>query len=76
VQQATPITGQSQSPAARRRRGPQLVEPASPAAAISHDDIANRAYELFMSHGAVHDHDVEHWLEAERDLIRMREGES
>jgi hypothetical protein len=33
--------------------------------------IAVRAYELFLAHGGAHGHDVEHWLQAEREL---REG--
>lgn len=32
------------------------------------EDIARRAYEIFMARGAAHGHDVEHWLQAEREL--------
>jgi hypothetical protein len=31
-------------------------------------DIANRAYELFLAAGAPHGRDLEHWLQAEREL--------
>lgn len=34
--------------------------------------IAVRAYELFLESGAVHGHDVEHWLRAERELLAAR----
>jgi hypothetical protein len=34
----------------------------------STDDIARRSYELFLASGGTHGHDVEHWLQAERDL--------
>ena len=34
----------------------------------SHDDIAARAYELYLEHGAQPGHDIDHWLEAEREL--------
>jgi len=35
---------------------------------LTHDVIAARAYELFLSDGATHGHDVEHWLRAELEL--------
>ena len=34
--------------------------------------VAVRAYELFLESGAVHGHDVEHWLRAERELLAGR----
>jgi HSP20 family molecular chaperone IbpA len=34
-----------------------------------HNMIARRAYELFESHGFVHGHDVDDWIEAEVDLL-------
>jgi hypothetical protein len=37
--------------------------------AISKDDVAQRAYELFLARGRVDGHDVEDWLEAERQLV-------
>ena len=36
--------------------------------AITKDDIGQRAYELFLARGRVEGHDVEDWLEAERQL--------
>ena len=36
--------------------------------AISKDDVARRAYELFLARGCVDGHDVEDWLEAERQV--------
>jgi Protein of unknown function (DUF2934) len=35
---------------------------------LTHDVIAARAYELFLSDGATHGRDVEHWLRAEHEL--------
>ena len=32
------------------------------------EDIARRAYELFLARGCEHGHDVEDWLQAEREL--------
>jgi len=35
---------------------------------ITKDDVARRAYELFLARGGAEGHDVEDWLEAERQL--------
>jgi hypothetical protein len=35
---------------------------------ITKDDVARRAYELFLARGGAKGHDVEDWLEAERQL--------
>ena len=34
----------------------------------THDQIAQRAYEIFVAHGATDGQDVEDWLRAEREL--------
>ena len=34
----------------------------------SRDDVARRAYELFEARGAEPGHDLENWLDAEREL--------
>ena len=31
-------------------------------------DVARRAYDLFLARGRAHGHDVEDWLQAEREL--------
>jgi Protein of unknown function (DUF2934) len=36
--------------------------------AITKDNVARRAYELFLARGRAEGHDVEDWLEAERQL--------
>jgi hypothetical protein len=36
---------------------------------ITKDDVTQRAYELFLARGRVDGHDVEDWLEAERQLV-------
>jgi hypothetical protein len=36
---------------------------------ITKDDVAQRAYELFLARGRVDGHDVEDWLEAELQLV-------
>ena len=35
---------------------------------ITKDDVARRAYKLFLARGGAEGHDVEDWLEAERQL--------
>jgi hypothetical protein len=52
--------------------GPRLVTKSvrvksSQSSAISHDQIAFRAYELFLQEGG--GDDVSHWLRAERELL-------
>ena len=34
----------------------------------THEDIARRAYQLFEDRGREHGHDLEDWLQAEREL--------
>jgi Protein of unknown function (DUF2934) len=41
----------------------------------SRDDVARRAYELFQARGAEPGHDMENWLEAERELSRTVQDE-
>ena len=35
------------------------------------EDIARRAYELYEQRGGAHGHDVDDWLQAERELRSM-----
>ena len=39
-----------------------------PALAMTHGEIAQRAYNLFLSRGGEHGHDLEDWLQAEHEL--------
>jgi hypothetical protein len=34
----------------------------------SHEEIALRAYLVYLERGGIDGHDLEHWLEAEREL--------
>jgi hypothetical protein len=52
------------------RKATRANAPRKRAARIpAHQDIAMRAYALFLKGGARHGHDVDHWLAAERELI-------
>jgi hypothetical protein len=35
----------------------------------SHEQIANRAYEIFLRRGAAHGDDIQDWLSAEQELL-------
>lgn len=55
--------------------GPRLVKqtaakpkPSSVQPAVTHEQIAMRAYEFFQQDGGVHGHHVDHWLRAETEL--------
>ena len=52
--------------------GPRLVKTAtlepSVQPEVTRDQIATRAYELFVQDGFVHGNHVDHWLRAEREL--------
>ena len=48
---------------APRRPLPRMCD-----SAVAHDDIATRAYELFLRRGAQHGQDLDDWLAAEREL--------
>ena len=52
-------------PSAKRRNGAENggVDPMN-----SSDQIARRAYEIYESRGGHHGSDLDHWLEAEREL--------
>lgn len=53
---------------AHTRNGARVVMTPEPP---SHDDIARRAYELFLDSGCPEGRDVEFWLEAERQLTMV-----
>ena len=40
-------------------------------AAFSHEDIAARAYELFVLRGRADGHDIQDWLQAEHELRKQ-----
>ena len=43
-------------------------------AKLSPEQVARRAYELFVARGGDHGHDLEDWLQAERELSLARKG--
>jgi hypothetical protein len=53
---------------AKQRRSAPAVAVAIAVPDVTAHDIAVRAYELFEQRGGAHGHDVEDWLQAEREL--------
>jgi len=47
-----------------------------PSALITEDAIAQRAYALYLGRGGEHGHDVEDWLQAERELQEIKNAPS
>jgi Protein of unknown function (DUF2934) len=39
-------------------------------ATVTDSDVARRAYDLYLARGREHGHDVDDWLQAERELQR------
>lgn len=75
--QGTPRkTRTSGRPAARRRRGSPIPasnpEGTSLASTIFHEEIAARAYELFLARGGQHGDDLADWFRAEAEVLRER----
>jgi hypothetical protein len=40
----------------------------------THEEVKYRAYEIYLSRGATDGHDLEDWLQAERDLSQAPAG--
>jgi hypothetical protein len=58
--------------AAAKSNGAAAAGASVPALSITHDEIARRAYELFVQGGAAHGADLHHWFEAERQLLQRQ----
>jgi DUF2934 family protein len=52
------------------RRGSANASAPSAGVIAAHDEtIARRAHELFQARGGLHGHDLDDWLEAERQIV-------
>jgi hypothetical protein len=52
------------------KRKPQTgMGPEAAVPALSHEEIERRAYRIFKTQGAKQGHDMEHWLQAEKELL-------
>lgn len=69
-----PVTGEPaapKKPRARKSVAPRAVahDMDRPLSEVTSEQIAMRAYELFLADGQVHGRDITHWLAAERELL-------
>ena len=64
-------TTSNATPRLVRTRKPRTTAAATAEFSPTHDDIALRAYEIYLNNGALDGRDLEHWLRAEAEL---REG--
>ena len=70
------VRGNKMAKSAKRRTndavttGPDRSSKSLPnrSAQVTDSDIARRAYELYLARGYEHGHDLDDWLQAERDL--------
>jgi len=56
---------------ARPRLAVEAAHPREALPEVRRDDIERRAYGRFLEHGAQHGHDIDDWLEAERELAAL-----
>ena len=54
---------------ARKRKPEEPAGPEATAPALSNEEIARRAWEIYMARGAEPGHDFEDWLQAEKALL-------
>lgn len=54
---------------ARKRTPPRPIAPEAVVPALSSEEIARRAHEVFLARGGEPGHDLDDWLEAERQLL-------
>jgi len=60
---------------AEARMSPMIQQPHASSqqmVTIPQEEIAERAYQLFMARGGAHGNDVDDWLHAESELVRAR----
>lgn len=58
------------SSALRQRRAGAAKAHATSTCVPTHEAIARRAFELYLSRGAEHGHDMNDWLRAEQELCQ------
>ena len=67
----------AEAPRRRAATGSGTAAPEHPPnGAPTAEEIAHRAYEIYLSRGGVPGDDVEDWLQAERELTAARSGQA
>ena len=64
----TKETRETKQPRPGRKASANAIAPPTAAPAASAEAVARRAHELFQARGGMHGHDMDDWLEAERQL--------
>jgi Protein of unknown function (DUF2934) len=60
--------GRTESTEATATASDRRTKQTSTHATVTHDDVAHRAYDLYVERGREDGHDVEDWLQAEGEL--------
>jgi len=59
-----------------KRKPERPLNPEAVVPALSGEEIGRRAYEIYLARGAQPGHDLEDWLQAEKELLdEIRRGE-
>ena len=61
-------SGAAVATAPAAKPSPATTAPASPKPTVTRDQIAKRAYEIWVAKGRPHGKDLENWQQAEREL--------
>jgi hypothetical protein len=56
----------------KKVKGPAPAEPDRPIAKPADEQIRARAYEIYVARGRAPGHDIDDWLQAERELQREK----
>ena len=56
-----------------KKKQPVLMLPVVPTGDLS-EQIAKRAYDLYEAGGSMDGNDVDHWLEAEREILERKQA--
>jgi hypothetical protein len=64
----TKLVSKSNAPGSTSTSRPATVEKANGKTAPSRNEIARRAYELHVARGQTSGHEMEDWIQAEREL--------
>lgn len=56
------------TPEKQTAKAPQTPVPIAPRNGPSHEQIARRAYEIFLARGGLPGHEEQDWFQAEREL--------
>ena len=68
--------GTAKLKAANERPRDIATKQAAASIKVGDREIARRAYDLYLARGCENGHDVEDWLQAERELLQVGNGDA